>query len=208
MQVETLAAQCARVRHRIFRRARHAPGHRPHHRPRAGLHAARHDHRVRRQPHLDAWRLRGAGAWHRHLRGRACARHPDADPGQGQEHAGAGRRHPAARRHRQGHHPGHHRRDRHGRRHRPRDRICRRSHPRAVDGRPHDDLQHVDRGRRPGRHGGARREDLRLSQGPAEGAEGRDLGSGRRLLGRRCTPTRARISTRSSGSTPPSCRPS
>ena len=34
------------------------------------------------------------GARHRHVRGRACAGHPDADPGQGQEHAGAGRRAP------------------------------------------------------------------------------------------------------------------
>ena len=57
----------------------------------------------------------------------------------------------AARRHRQGHHPRHHRRDRHGRRHRPRHRICGRGDPRTVDGRPHDDLQHVDRGRCPRR---------------------------------------------------------
>jgi homoaconitase/3-isopropylmalate dehydratase large subunit len=34
--------------------------------PRAGLHAARHHHRLRRQPHLHAWRLRRAGARHRH----------------------------------------------------------------------------------------------------------------------------------------------
>ena len=77
------------------------------------------------------------------------------------------RRQAAGRRHRQGHHPGHHRRDRHRRRHRLRHRICRRGDPRAVDGRPHDGLQHVDRGRRARRPGRARREDLRLSQGPA-----------------------------------------
>ena len=82
------------------------------------------------------------------------------------------------RRHRQGHHPRHHRRDRHRRRHRPCHRICRRGDPRAVDGRPHDGLQHVDRGRRARRHDRARREDLRLSQGPAEGAQGRGLGRG------------------------------
>ncbi len=63
------------------------------------------------------------------------------------------------------------------------DRICRRSHPRALDGRAHDDLQHVDRGRRPRRHDRAGREDLRLSQGPAEGAEGQGLGRGAALLG-------------------------
>ena len=38
----------ARLRHRVLRRPRPAPGHRPHHRAGAGLHAARPDHRVRR----------------------------------------------------------------------------------------------------------------------------------------------------------------
>ena len=84
-----------RFRHRILRRLRQAAGHRPHRRARAGLHPAGHDHRLRRQPHLDARRLRRAGARHRHVGGRARARHPDADPAEGQEHAGA-RRRPAA----------------------------------------------------------------------------------------------------------------
>ena len=106
------------------------------------------------------------------------------------------RRRAAARRHRQGHHPRHHRRDRHRRRHRPRHRICRRGDPRALDGRPHDRLQHVDRGRRPRRHDRAGREDLRLSEGPPEGAEGRRLGRGGALLGDAARATRARISTR------------
>jgi hypothetical protein len=88
IQVEALA-RTPRFRRRVLQRARQAPGHRPHRRPRAGLHPAGHDHRLRRQPHLDAWRVRRAGARHRHLRGRACARHPDADPEEGQEHAGA-----------------------------------------------------------------------------------------------------------------------
>ena len=66
---------------------RQAPGHRPRHRPGAGLHAARHHHRLRRQPHLDAWRVRRAGARHRHLRGRARAGDADADPEEGEEHA-------------------------------------------------------------------------------------------------------------------------
>ena len=51
-----------------------------------------------------------------------------------------------------------------------------------VDGRPHDGLQHVDRGGRPRRPGRARRDDLRLCQGPALCAEGRGLGAGGRLL--------------------------
>ena len=129
LQIDTLAAERPRFRHRVLPRARPPPGHRACGRPRAGLHAARHDHRLRRQPHLDARRLRRAGARHRHERGRACARHPDADPVQGQEHAGARRRQAARRRHRQGHHPRHHRRDRHRRRHRPCHRICRRGDP-------------------------------------------------------------------------------
>ena len=112
----------------------------------------------------------------------------------------------AARRHRQGHHPRDHRRDRHRRRHRPRARICRRGDPRAVDGRPHDGLQHVDRGRRPRRHDRAGREDLRVREGPAAGAEGRGLRHGAAPTGRRCSPTTARISTRKCGSTRRSCR--
>ena len=50
---------------------RPAPGDRPHHRPRAGLHPARHDDRLRRQPHLDPRRLRRAGLRHRHVGGGA-----------------------------------------------------------------------------------------------------------------------------------------
>ena len=176
-------AKRARVRHRILRRVRCAAGHRPHHRPGAGLHPAGDDDRVRRQPHLDPRRLRRARPRDRHLRGRACARDPDADPDQGQEHAGQGRRRASRRRHRQGHHPRHHRRDRHGGRHRPRDRILRLGDRGALDGRADDGLQHVDRGGRPRRHDRARREDLRLSEGPAEVAEGRFVGSGAALLG-------------------------
>ena len=63
--------------------------------------------------------------------------------------AGACRWRSAGTCHRQGYHSCDHRRDRHGRRYRQRHRICRRSHPRAVDGRPHDGLQHDDRRRRP-----------------------------------------------------------
>ena len=62
-------------------------------------------------------------------------------------------------------------------------RICRRGDPRALDGRPHDGLQHVDRGRRPRRPDRAGREDVRISEGPAEGAEGRRLGRRDALLG-------------------------
>ncbi len=101
---------------------------------------------------------------------------------QGQEHARVRRRQAAAARHRQGHHPRHHRRDRHRGRHGLRDRVRGRGDPRALHGRAHDSLQHVDRGRRPRRHDRARREDLCLHQGPSQGAEGRRLGDGDELL--------------------------
>ena len=68
----------------------------------------------------------------------------------------------AARRHREGHHPRRHREDRHRRRAGLRARVPRQRHPRALDGGPHDDLQHVDRGGRPRGHGRAGRDDLRL----------------------------------------------
>ena len=52
--------QHGRVRHHLLPDGRRQPGHRPHHRARAGLDAAGHDHRVRRQPHLDPRGLRRA----------------------------------------------------------------------------------------------------------------------------------------------------
>ncbi len=151
--------------------------------PGAGLHLARHHDRVRRQPYLDAWCVRRARARHRHVGSRACARDADADPAQGEEHARGGRRQAAGWRHRQGHHPVDHRRDRHRGRHRLRAGICRRGDPRALGGRPHDGLQHVDRGRRARRHDRAGREDLRIPQGPPQVAEGRRVGNRDALLG-------------------------
>ncbi len=86
-------------------------------------------------------------------------------------------------RHREGHHPRHHRRDRHRRRDRLRARICRRGDSLAVDGRPHDGLQHVGRGRRQGRVHCAGRKGVRLPRGSAARAEGEALGPGHALLG-------------------------
>ena len=48
-------------------------GHRSRHRPRARPVAARHDDRLRRQPHCDPRRVRRAGLRHRHQRSRARA---------------------------------------------------------------------------------------------------------------------------------------
>ena len=64
----------------------------------------------------------------------------------------------------------------------PRDRVPRLRDPRALDGGAHDDLQHVDRGRRARRDGGARRHDLRLRRGAPARAEGRRLGGRARRL--------------------------
>ena len=96
-QIAALARERQGFRHRIFRRVRQAPGHRAHHRARAGLHAARHHDRVRRQPHRDARRVRRARLRHRHVGSRARAGDADADPEEVEEHARGGRRQVAGR---------------------------------------------------------------------------------------------------------------
>ena len=54
--------------------------------------------------------------------------------------------------------------------------------PRPLDGEPDDDLQHVDRGRCAGGDDRARRHDVRLSRGPARGADRGRVGAGTRRL--------------------------
>ena len=78
IQVETLEQNARDFGVPFYAHGRHPPGHRPRHRAGAGPHPAGHDHRLRRQPHRDAWRLRRAGLRHRHVRSRACAGDPDA----------------------------------------------------------------------------------------------------------------------------------
>ena len=90
-----------------------------------------------------------------------------------------GRRQAAAGRHGEGHHSGHHRQDRHGRRDRLRDRVRRLGDSRALDGRPHDGLQHEHRGRRARGHDRSRRNDFCVPEGPPLFAEGRGVGRGR-----------------------------
>ena len=70
-----------RVRHSALRHRQRQPGHRPCHRARARPDAARHDDRVRRQPHVDARRVRRDCVRHRHLAGARRAR--VAVPGDG-----------------------------------------------------------------------------------------------------------------------------
>ncbi len=74
------------------------------------------------------------------------------------------------RRHRQGPDPRHDRPHRRVRRRRPRDRVRRARDRGALDGGPHDGLQHDDRGRRPRRDDRARRHHLRVGRGPRGGA--------------------------------------
>ena len=62
-------------------------------------------------------------------------------------------------------------------------RICRRDHPFAVDGRAHDGVQHVGRGRRQVRLHRARCQGVQLCEGSPQVAEGQGLGRGRALLG-------------------------
>ena len=122
----------------------------------------------------------------------------------------SGRRRAAARRHRQGRDPRDHRPDRHRGGTGHVDRVCRRSDPRPVDGRPHDGLQHVDRGRRARRADRAGRDDIPLSPGPADGAQGGRVRAGGRALAhaahRRGRPVRqggrARCGRRSSRRSP------
>ena len=74
-------ANCAEFGIRLYPMGAPGPGHRPRDRARAGPHAAGDDDRVRRQPHVDARRVRRARVRHRHERGRARARDADAPAG-------------------------------------------------------------------------------------------------------------------------------
>ena len=60
---------------------------------------------------------------------------------------------------------------------RARRRVHRRGDPRALDGGPHDGLQHVDRGRRAGRLDLARRDDLRATSRAGPGVRELDATS-------------------------------
>ena len=151
--------------------------------PGTGHHAARPDHRLRRQPHFHARRVWHAGFRHRHQRSGARARH--AVPG-----AVADRRRCTSWCN--GKRPkgvtakdiilaiiG---KDWHRRRHRTRHRIWRRSHSRTFHGRPHDRLQHDHRRRRARRNDRAGRHDVRVSgRPPVCSARQRISGSGRTL---------------------------
>ena len=81
LQIETLEANVAAFGVPYIPIPRCAAGHRAHYRAGAGAFAARHDHRLRGQPHLHARRAGRAGVRHRHLGGGACAGDADAAAG-------------------------------------------------------------------------------------------------------------------------------
>ena len=114
----------------------------------------------------------------------------------------------ARRRHRQGRRPRDHRPHRHRRRHRLGHRVPRLGDPRPLDGRAHDRLQHVDRGRRHA-PGSIAPDDTTFAylEGRAVRAEGRGVGARRSTTGARSSPTTAPRSTRRSCSTRPTLRP-
>ena len=107
---------------------------------------------------------------------------------------------------REGRHPPHHPHARRERRHGLRLRIRRRGLRPLHDGRAHDRLQHVHRGRRARGLRESRRDDLRLSQGPALFAERRGVGCGRGALEGFRERRRSATTTTSSRSTPPTSR--
>ena len=201
VQVETLERNCAEFGvPRLLARLR-PPGHRARDRPRARRHAAGHDDRLRRQPHRHARRLRRARLRHRHERGRARARHAVPGPAQAALDAHPLRRRARLRRHRQGPDPRDDRPDGRRRRRRPRRRVRRPGDRGALDGGPHDDLQHDDRGRRPRGHDRARRDDLRVGRRAARRRRRARTSTRWSRAGASCAPTRARRSTPRSTST-------
>ena len=206
-QVEALRDELRGVRHPAALARRRRAGHRARGRPAARTHPAGHDGRLRRLAHLDARRVRRARVRHRHQRGRARPRHPDAAAGPPEDDGGQRRGAASRRRHRQG--PGA-RADRaggHRRRTGLHRRVPRRGDRGAVDGSPDDDLQHEHRVGRQGRHDRARRDHARLPRGSAARTEGRGVGRRRRLLVVARRPTTARCSTRRSTSTPAALSP-
>ncbi len=127
---------------------------------------------------------------------------PQATPEVAGDHR---RRRPPGRGDRQGHRPHDHRPDRYRRWRGLGHRVPGLGHPGPVDGRPDDDLQHVDRSRRPSRDDRSRRHHVRLPRGAALRPVGASSGKPRSTTGARCPPTTARCSTRSSSSTPRRC---
>ncbi len=160
------------------------PGDRPRDRPGARPHAAGDDDRLRRQPHLDARRVRRARVRHRHHRGRARARDPDAAAAQPEDDARRASRAIGRRRHRQGPDP----RRRSARSASTAASATSSSTPGAairalsMEGRMTICNMSIEGGA-PRGHDRARRDDVRLPRGPPARAAGRRLGRARSSAG-------------------------
>ncbi len=76
-----------------------------------------------------------------------------------------------------------------------------------LDGGPHDDLQHVDRGGCPCRHDRAGRDDVRLREGTSRTRRRARTGTRPSPTGARCPPTRVRSTTPRCTSTPHELEP-
>ena len=185
----------------LFDMSTRQAGHRPRDRARAGPQPAGHDHRLRRQPHLDPRRRRRHRLRHRHHAGARRAGH--AVPRHGQAQAAPGARGGRARqgRLRQGRDPRHHRHARREGRRGLRLRVRRRRHRAHDDGRAPHRLQHVHRGRRALRLRQSRRDDHRVPPRPALRARGARPSTARPRGGGRWRPSPAPRSTTSRAST-------
>ena len=155
------------LRRAVFRHRRPPPGHRARRRTGAGAHPARHDDRLRRQPHLHPRSFRRPRVRHRNEPGRARARHANAA---GASPATAGRRdrrHARSGSDAEGRHPRRDSPDRRGRGPRSHHRVPGLGLPFDVDGGSPHGLQHVDRGGRARGSHRSGRHHLRLSRGAA-----------------------------------------
>ena len=100
----------------------------------------------------------------------------------------------------------HHHPDRYRRRAGPHHRIPRPGDPRVVDGGPDDGVQHVDRGRRAGRHDRPGRDHVRLPSRPAARSRRAPTGTPPWRIGGHSRPTDDAEFDRGSSSMPPRCR--
>ena len=176
-------AQLPRLRHSALGSLARQPGHRARHRAGARVDAAGHDHRLRRFAHVDARRVRRGRLWHRHVAGPRRARL--AVSGDGAAAGAAHRRDRPARawRLRQGRDPRDHPAARGEGRRRLRLRVRRRGRRSHVDGRAHDDVQHVHRRRRARRLREPRRDHRGIPRRAAVRAAGRGVRTGQGVVG-------------------------
>src|SRR5208337_5125063 len=128
------------------------------------------------QPHQHPWRLRSPGVWRWHLGGRARVGDTMRVPEEAAQHAHFGFRYAARRDFLEGLNTRHYPTVGYGRWYGIRHRVRGRARAWPDDGRAHDDVQYEHRVRRSRGHGGARRDDVRISRWPSLCASRRNLG--------------------------------